>query len=531
MDGGDRLHFDKNLRESLDKATRYVSEGVEQILADKLDQHHGVSLSPGATALASLALLALGREFKGAQQRGIQWLWQNNRGGWGKVPDSQPDEEITKIARLALQGSQGGWMAKLQILSQARQFSQMILTLGQRVVPGLEGPTPEEIVIPNILEEKVLAKLPIYGRPVVVAASLLATESQEGLRVGIQYLLSTQMPDGSWSEDIIGTSLAVLAIMRLKGYSEPCQKAGRWLLRKQYANGGWPAFDQLKNWAMGWAIGITAETAESLEENPWLERGVAWLKKAQNTDGSYGSTPPYTHPDLDDTAVALIGLHQVGVENPSGIQLLKKMQNADGSWSTFPSFQGTPPQITSDFPVYIPSADVTIHALEALWQRARSQEGAIYRGLSWLLSQQDVKGAFPSSWYEGPVYCTAQALELFDKWKFNWQQLYLTRDIWGARQKAINFILQSQGEDGGWGSAAETGLALSGLLRYGRAVPKEVLDKGILNLINSQNLMGSFKPSYKAIYAKGWDYEEPITAVLTAIRALSRYEQLFAKVK
>lgn len=529
MDGGDLLDLGKNLSETLDKASNYVDEGVEQILANKLDQDHGVSPSPGATALASLALLALGREFKNAQQRGIQWLWQNYRGGWGKVPGGQPDEEITKIARLALQGSQGGWMAKLQILSQARQFSQMILTLGQRVVPGLEGPTPEEIVFPNILEEGVLAKLPLYGRPVVVAASLLATESQEGLSKGIYYLISTQMTDGSWSEDIIATSLAILAIMRLGGYTEQCQKAGRWLLQKQYASGGWPAFDQLKNWAMGWAICIKGETAGGKDEIPWLEQGVTWLKQAQNTDGSYGSTPPYTHPDLDDTAVALIGLHQVGVENPLGIQLLKKMQNPDGSWSTFPSFQGTPPRITSEFPVYIPSVDVTIHTLEALWRRTRSQVGAIYRGLSWLLSQQDDQGAFPSSWYEGSVYSTAQALELFGKWKFSWQQLYTTRDILEARQKAITYIVQTQREDGGWGSIVETGLALSGLLRYGRAVPKEVLEKGIINLIYSQKLDGSFKPSYKAIYAKGWDYEEPITTALTAIRALSRYEQLFIK--
>ena len=529
MDGGDRLNFGKNLSDSLDKAQTYVSEGVEQILADKLDQDHGVSPSPGATALASLALLALGREFKGAQQRGIQWLWQNNRGGWGKVPGGQPDEEITKIARLASQGSQGGWMAKLQVLSQARQFSQMILTLGQRVVPGLEGPTPEEIILPNILEESVLAKLPLYGRPVVVAASLLATESQEGLNRGIRYLLDTQMEDGSWSEDIIATSLAILGIMRLGGYPEPCQRAGRWLMQKQYAAGAWPAFDQLKNWAMGWAVCIAGETGKRWKGNSWLEPGVAWLKEAQNADGSYGSTPPYTHPDLDDTAVALNGFYQVGVENSPGAQLLKRLQNKDGSWSTFPSFTGIPPQITSEFPVYIPSVDVTIHALEALWRRGRSQEDFVYRGLRWLLSQQDAQGAFSSSWYEGSVYGTAQALELFSKWKFNWQQLYMTRDILEARQKAIQFVLESQQEDGGWGSTVETGLALSGLLRYDGAVHREVLDKGCLNLMDAQHPNGSFKPSYKAIYAKGWDYEEPISTALTAVRALSRYEQLFRK--
>ena len=105
----------------------------------------------------------------------------------------------------------------------------------------------------------------------------------------------------------------------------------------------------------------------------------------------------------------------------------------------------------------------------------------------------------------------------------------MTRDILEARQKAIQFVLESQQEDGGWGSTVETGLALSGLLRYDGAVHREVLDKGCLNLMDAQHPNGSFKPSYKAIYAKGWDYEEPISTALTAVRALSRYEQLFRK--
>jgi len=521
------LDIKLEVQESLKKATQFVTEGMEQILEDNLDQDHGVSPSPGATALASLALLALGKEFKAAQQRGIQWLWQNYQGGgWGKVPDGPIDEEITKIARLALQGSQGGMMTKLKILSQARQFSQMILSLGQKVVPGLEGPTPEEIVLPNILEEKVLRKLPLYGRPVVVAAAMLATDSQEALKQGAQYLLPVQMEDGSWSEDIIATSLAILALMRLGSYQESCQKAGYWLLTRQYNSGGWPAFDQLKNWAMGWALCIFSETA-NLKELPWLEAGVHWLRQAQNADGSYGSTPPYTHPDLDDTAVALLGLKRVGMENPLGFNYLRRLQNEDGSWSTFPNFQGVPPQIASEFPVYITSVDVTIHVLEALWRPRGNQEEAFYKGLKWLLTQQQKEGEYPASWYEGNIYSTAQSLELLGKWKFHWKQLNLTRQIFEARQKALNYILANQQADGGWGSVVETGLALSSVLLYSKGVPREVFDQGIKHLLQAQAANGSFKPSYRAIYAKGWNYEEPIATALTALRAYNRYLKLY----
>jgi len=521
------LELQREIQDGLNKASQYVVEGVEQIMWGNLDENHGVSPSPGATALGALALLALGRRFGNAQQRAIQWLRQNHQSGWGKVPGDKPDEEITKIVRMALHGSEGGWKAKIKILSQARQFSDMVLSLGQRVVPGLEGPTPEEILLPVILEDRVLTKLPIYGRPVVVAASLLCANSQEGIRKGIQYLLETQMSDGSWSEDVIATSLAILAIMRQGGYPQQMEKAGRWLVQKQYPSGSWPAFDQLKIWAMGWAVCIFGETTQRLTDLPWLNQAADWLKRGQNADGSYGSTPPFTHPDLDDTAVALIGQQQVGIENSLGINFLKQLQNADGSWGTFPSFQGQPPQISSEFPVYISSVDVSIHALEALWQRSRSQEERIWRGLNWILSQQDDQGAFPSSWFEGQVYSTAQALELLSKWKFSWERWNTAYRILGARKKSLEYIINAQNNDGGWGSVVETGLATSGLMRYARLTPKEVLDKGIKNLLSSQKSNGSFEPSYSAIYAKGWNYEEPLTTALTAIRALKRYQSLY----
>lgn len=524
--GGSSMEQTIEIQESLEQASHFVVGGVERILSGKLDEMHGVSASPGATALAALALLAVGRGCENTRQRGIVWLKQNRQGGWGKFPGDKPDEEVTKIAGMVLQGSQGGWRSKLRLLSQARQFSDMILSLGQRAVPGLDGPTPDEILLPTILEDRVLAKLPFYGRPVVIAASLLASDSQEGIRKGLQYLLETQMPDGSWSEDIIATSLAILAVTLKGGYADRMEKAGRWLVQKQYPSGGWPAFDQLQSWSMGWAVCIFGEATQRLTDIPWLGPAVAWLKRGQNADGSYGSTPPFTHPDLDDTAVALIGLHQAGEKNHLGVNLLKKLQNTDGSWGTFPSFQGTPPHISTEFPVYIPSVDVSIHVIEALWRRSRSQEEQIWRGLNWILSQQDEQGAFPASWFEGRVYSTAQALELFSKWKFGWERWNTARHILVARKNSLEFLIKAQNPDGGWGSVVETGLALSGLLRYAKVVPREVVDKGIKNLLTVQNSNGSFEPSYRGIYAKGWNYEEPLTTALTAIRALQRYQQI-----
>jgi len=522
------MELKNDVQESLDLARFYVSEGVQQILSGKVDELYSVSPSQGATALAALALLAVGRGYEHAQQRGVQWLKQQDQNGWGKFPGDKPDEEITQIVRMVLQGSEGGWKAKIKLLSQAKRFSYVILSLGQRVIPGLEGPTSEEILLPTILEDRILSKLPLYGRSVVVAASILASSSQEGAQRGIQYLLQTQMKDGSWAEDIIATSMSMLALISKGIHREQTQRAGWWLVQKQYSSGGWPAFDQLKVWAIGWAVSVFGETVQNPSDIPWLDEAIDWLKRAQNQDGSYGSTPPYTHPDLDDTAVALIGLHQVrGEKNQLGVNLLKRLQNADGSWSTFPSFQGIPPNVSSEFPVYIPSVDVSIHVLEALWRSSRSQEELIWHGLNWILAQQDDQGAFPASWFEGSIYSTAQAIELFSKWKFSWERWNTARHILRARKKGQEFLIKAQNCDGGWGSVVETGLAIAGLWRYSKNVPKSVMDNGIKNLLSAQTNNGSFEPSHRGIYAKGWNYEEPITTTLTAIRALQRYQRLY----
>ncbi|AFM40195.1 hypothetical protein Desaci_1161 [Desulfosporosinus acidiphilus SJ4] len=521
------MELKSDVNECLAKARSYVAEGIEQILTGNLTEMYGVSPSPGASALAALALLAIGRGFEKAQRQGVQWLWQNRRGGWGKFPGDKPDPEITQIVNAVLQGSEGGWMAKIRLLSQARQFSEMVLSLGQRVVPGLEGPTPEETILPNILEEKVLAKLPLYGRPVVVAASILASDSPEGISRGIRYLLENQMSDGSWAEDIVATSLGILGLLRRGGNSTAVEKAGQWLASKQYSSGGWPAFDQLKIWSVGWAVCIFGEQMKRNEATPWLARAIDYLKEGQNSDGSYGSTPPHTHPDLDDTSVALTALHQVlRKQNKQGIELLRRLQNPDGSWGTFPSFTGLPPSISSEFPVYIASVDVTIHALEALWGSSQADDQTFWRGLNWLISQQDEQGAFPASWFEGKIYSTAQVLELLGKWKLSWEHWMIPRKIQAARKKGLEFLLKAQNH-GDWGSVAETGLALSGLWRYGRFVPRDLMDNGVKNLLNAQKANGSFKPSYGGIYAKGWNYEEPLTTALTAIRALGRYQTLY----
>ena len=56
------MELNKEVQDGLNKARHFVSEGVEQILSENLDEPHGVSPSPGATALARSEERRVGKE-------------------------------------------------------------------------------------------------------------------------------------------------------------------------------------------------------------------------------------------------------------------------------------------------------------------------------------------------------------------------------------------------------------------------------------------------------------------------------------
>lgn len=521
------------VNESLRIARLYVLEGGEQILTGHLDEAHSITICPGATALATFTLLLLGSNNKDSYQKGLKWLGTNRtRQGWGKVPTGKADKEVTSLVQKVLLASKNVGLAKLFLPSQGRELSQIVLKLGQHSVPGMKGPEPEEISLPNILSEKVLVKLPPYGRPVVVAAALMAVKdlNHPGVWEAVDYLSDMQMEDGSWCEDVVATSLATIALVRAKVTGHKVDRAGRWLKSKQYESGAWPAFDQLFNWSIGLALSTLTGLTLELREREWLKRASIWLAKNQYADGSFGSTPPFTQPDLDDTALGLMGIKHFDIATANrSAELLRKLQNEDGSWSTFPSYKGNPPSVECVFPIYIPSPDVTIHALGALWgMSGRNGNKEVFGGISWLLQQQLPSGEVPGTWYEGPIYATAQTLEFLYKGANVWRTWPIRDQIYAVQKKALEYLLPLQNADGSWGSSVvETSLVLSALLISEAKLHPERLAKAISYLQSCQLVNGSFQPSYQAIYAKGWNYEEPLTTSLITIKAMEKYKLLF----
>ena len=159
--------------------------------------------------------------------------------------------------------------------------------------------------------------------------------------------------------DIDDTAMVLLALSRAQGkpaaQSAAVERAVKWLLDMQSKDGGWAAFDVDNNWESLSYVpfadhnamldptcpDITGRVLEALcacgvnQNHPAVERGVKYLLKAQEADGSW-----YGRWGVDyiyGTFLALRGLAAAGVselEAPvqRALEWVRANQNFDGGW-------------------------------------------------------------------------------------------------------------------------------------------------------------------------------------------------------
>jgi squalene-hopene/tetraprenyl-beta-curcumene cyclase len=177
------------------------------------------------------------------------------------------------------------------------------------------------------------------------------------------------------------TALAVLAL-RAAGIpaDDPrLQAAGDWLLREEVTVTG------------DWAI-----------RRPGLAPG-GWAFEFDND----------LYPDVDDTAVVVLALRELGLGDAAvkrGLDWMVGMQSSSGGWGAFDAdnealwLYQLPicdfGKVTDE-----PTADVTAHALEALGHED-GYDDSLARGLEWLLAEQEQDGSWFGRWGVNHVYGT-----------------------------------------------------------------------------------------------------------------------------
>ncbi len=181
------------------------------------------------------------------------------------------------------------------------------------------------------------------------------------------------------------TALAALALRAcgVPADHEALRKAGDYLLREEVTVRG------------DWSI-----------RNPDLAPG-GWAFEFEND----------LYPDVDDTAVVALALHELGRGEDAiarGLDWLVGMQSRDGGWGAFDVdnqalwLYKVPfcdfGKVTDE-----PSADVTAHSLETLGTLGSHREAA-ESGLEWLLSEQEEDGSWFGRWGVNHIYGTGAVL-------------------------------------------------------------------------------------------------------------------------
>jgi squalene-hopene/tetraprenyl-beta-curcumene cyclase len=181
------------------------------------------------------------------------------------------------------------------------------------------------------------------------------------------------------------TTLAALALRAcgVPAEHEALRKAGDYLLREEVTVAG------------DWSI-----------RKPGLGPG-GWAFEFEND----------LYPDVDDTAVVTLTLHELGRGEDAvarGVDWLVGMQSRDGGWGAFDVdnhamwLYKVPfcdfGKVTDE-----PSADVTAHSLEVLGALGTHREAAEH-GLEWLLSEQEEDGSWYGRWGVNHIYGTGAVL-------------------------------------------------------------------------------------------------------------------------
>ena len=144
--------------------------------------------------------------------------------------------------------------------------------------------------------------------------------------------------------DITGRTLEALAVNGFDRESAVCRRAIDYLIRTQLADGSWYG-----RWGVAYIYGTCfalrgLRAMKEDEHEPYIQRANEWLRSIQNADGGWGETCASYDNDIytpaestpSQTAWALMGLMAGGDTYSSsvlqGIDYLLHTQSADGTW-------------------------------------------------------------------------------------------------------------------------------------------------------------------------------------------------------
>jgi len=289
--------------------------------------------------------------------------------------------------------------------------------------------------------------------------------------------------------------------------------AARWLLKKEIRVGG------------DWQV-----------KNPKTKPG-GWAFEFEND----------LYPDIDDTAVVPRALMKVRLPDGEeerkvgaverGLCWVLSMQNKDGGWAAFDlnndkNFLAHVPFADFMTPLDPTSPDVSAHSIELLAE-LKGRGAPLEKALSYIRRVQEADGAWFGRWGVNYIYGTGLVLASLGAVGEAMEQSYI--------RQAVSWLKSRQNQDGGWGetclsyeqpghrgvgpsTASQTAWALLGLMAVGMAADPSV-GKGIDYLVETQREDGSWgEEAYTGTgFPKAFYLRYDLYRIYFPLMALARY--------
>jgi squalene-hopene/tetraprenyl-beta-curcumene cyclase len=220
------------------------------------------------------------------------------------------------------------------------------------------------------------------------------------------------------------------------------------------------------------------------------------------------------NPDVDDTAMVLLGLRKIPTDDPKrrdecfnrGLKWMMTFQCKDGGWAAFDkdctkSILEKVPFADHNAMLDPECADITARILELLgyegWDAKHPQ---VQKALEYVKSQQEPDGSWYGRWGVNYIYGTWQVLRGLRAMNVDMTQSWIL--------KARDWLESVQHTDGGWGercntyddpvykgrgpsTASQTAWAVMGLLAF-EDTTRPSVQRGIEYLTRTQNADGSW---------------------------------------
>ncbi|MFF8786101.1 prenyltransferase/squalene oxidase repeat-containing protein [Streptomyces sp. NPDC015125] len=339
-----------------------------------------------------------------AAERGRAWLAN------GAAPQNHhPVAQAVEAALLSLALDTGGPIdvshpsfADRALSARARLLQAIALYSG-RATSGGTGPT----ALRTRLATAVAApeRLKHWTRVELWSAHALV-ETHFGDRVSARHaaarVADQQSPSGDFFGNPVTTALAALALQAATPGTAAARRCAEYLLTSQLPDGTW-RFSTSDVWDT--ALTVRTFHGAAAFDRHGLPAALTFLVAAQNPDGGW----PYrsgVESDNDTTAAVLIALRGAGgapgTTLRAGLGHLYRQQTDDGLWPTWQS-AGDPPV-----------DDVVAHVVTALDCCSGHPRVPLAAARRWLGERLDKQGRWHAGWYRGLSYATAEVLPALD---------------------------------------------------------------------------------------------------------------------